>query len=176
MYSLEPFKIDLNSLKEGETVFRLELDDEYFEAIEAPEVRCGKLSAEVTVIRRAAMFELLFNIEGSVVVQCDLCLDDMDQPINTEGRLVAKFGEEYAEDDDRGTESEDEVILDGSWFIYEFIALDIPIKHVHAPGKCNRDMMKALEEHSANRSGAGESEEAIDPRWSGLLKLKDIKD
>ncbi|MGN0281373.1 MAG: DUF177 domain-containing protein, partial [Prevotella sp.] len=55
-------------------------------------------------------------------------------------------------------------------------ALAIPIKHVHAPGKCNREMMKALEEHSANRSGAEGGEETIDPRWSGLLKLKDIKD
>ena len=173
MYSLEPFKIDLNSLKEGETIFRLELDDEYFEAIEAPEVRCGKLSAEVTVIRRAAMFELLFNIEGSVVVQCDLCLDDMDQPINTEGRLVAKFGEEYSEDDDLVTVSQDEGILDVSWFIYEFIALDIPIKHVHAPGKCNTAMTEKLDELSATRSGDEADKEAIDPRWSKLSELKE---
>ena len=172
MYSLEPFKIDLNSLKEGETTFRLELDDEYFEAIEAPEVRRGKLLAEVTVVRRAAMFELLFNIEGSVVVPCDICLDDMDQPIDTEGRLVAKFGEEYSEDDDLVTVSKDEGILDVSWFIYETIVLNIPIKHVHAPGKCNREMMKALEAHSATRSDV-EIEDAIDPRWSELLKIKE---
>ena len=176
MYSLEPFKIDLNNLKEGETSFMLELNDEYFEAIDAPEVRRGRLSANVTVVRRATMFELQFNIEGSVVVPCDICLDEMDQAIETENRLVAKFGEEYSEDDDLVTVSKDEGILDVSWFIYEFIALDIPIKHVHAPGKCNRDMMKALEEHSANRSGAEDGEETIDPRWSGLLKLKDIKD
>ncbi|MGM9697839.1 MAG: YceD family protein [Prevotella sp.] len=176
MYSLEPFKIDLNCLKEGKNEFHFELNDEFFEAIDAPEIRRGELSADITVDRRSETFELQFGIEGSVIVPCDICLDDMEQPIDAEGRLVAKFGEEYSEDDDLVTVAKDEGVLDVSWFIYEFIALDIPIKHVHAPGKCNRDMMKALEEHSANRSGVEDRQETIDPRWSGLLKLKDIKD
>ena len=176
MYSLEQLKIDLNSLTDGITELRFVLDDEYFEAIDAPEIRHGKLSVELTIERKSSLFELTFVTEGTVTVPCDICLEDMDQSIETEDKLVARFGEEYSEDDDLVTVSKDEGILDVSWFIYEFIALDIPIKHVHAPGKCNRDMVKALEEHSANRSGAGESEEAIDPRWSGLLKLKDNKD
>ena len=96
----------------------------------------------------------------------------MNQPIDTTNRLVAKFGQEYSEDDDLVTVDENEGILDVSWFIYEFIVLNIPIKHVHAPGKCNRDMMKVLEEHSATRSGV-EEEQKIDPRWSELLKLKE---
>lgn len=176
MYSLEPFKIDLNGLKEGNNSYRFELGDEYFEAIDATEVRQGSLVANLDIIRRAGTFELLFGVTGTVTLQCDICLDDMEQPIDTEGRLIAKFGVEYSEDDDLVTVSKDEGILDVAWFIYEFIALAIPIKHVHAPGKCNRDMMKALEEHSANRSGAEDGQETIDPRWSGLLKLKDIKD
>ncbi|MDD7074960.1 MAG: DUF177 domain-containing protein, partial [Prevotella sp.] len=53
--------------------------------------------------------------------------------------------------------------------------LNIPIKHVHAPGKCNRDMMKALEAHSATRSDV-EIEDSIDPRWSELLKIKEKSD
>ena len=60
-----------------------------------------------------------------------------------------------------------------AWLIYEFIALDIPIKHVHAPGKCNAAMIKALEEHSATRS-SDEDGAAVDPRWSELEKLKTI--
>jgi uncharacterized metal-binding protein YceD (DUF177 family) len=50
--------------------------------------------------------------------------------------------------------------------------LAIPIKHVHAPGKCNSAMTQKLEELSgAVRSGEEEAE-AIDPRWEALLKLK----
>jgi len=42
---------------------------------------------------------------------------------------------------------------------------------VHAPGKCNPAMVRALEEYSAARSGE-EDEQAMDPRWEALLKLK----
>ncbi|HEY9551581.1 MAG TPA: DUF177 domain-containing protein, partial [Prevotella sp.] len=48
-----------------------------------------------------------------------------------------------------------------------------PIRHVHAPGKCNPAMMKLLQEHSAARSSEVEEEKtAIDPRWGELMKLK----
>ncbi len=57
---------------------------------------------------------------------------------------VVKFGEDYSEDDDLVTVAENEGILDVSWFIYEFIDLNIPIKHVHAPGKCNPAMIEML--------------------------------
>ena len=67
--------------------------------------------------------------------------------------------------------AEDEGILDVAWFIYEFIELNIPIRHVHAPGKCDSAMVKMLEEYSAARSGV-DSEDSIDPRWAALAKLK----
>lgn len=95
----------------------------------------------------------------------------MDQTIETNDRLVVKFGEEYSEDDDLVTVAENEGILDVAWFIYEFIDLNIPIKHVHAPGKCNPAMIEKLNEHSAARSGE-EEEDTVDPRWEALLKLK----
>ena len=58
-----------------------------------------------------------------------------------------------------------------TWFIYEFVALVIPIRHVHAPGKCNPAMTKALEELSADRSSDEESAQSTDSRWE---KLKDL--
>ena len=125
--------------------------------------------------RKGSLFEVTYNVEGTVVVPCDICLDDMEQPVAGDNRLVVKFGKEYSEDDYLVTIDEDEGVLDVSWFIYETIVLNIPIKHVHAPGKCNRDMMKALEAHSATRSDV-EIEDSIDPRWSELLKIKEKSD
>ena len=172
MDRLKPFKIELHGLKEGINSFSYKLTDDFFDAVEADIVRQGELDADVQIERKSNLFEVNFNIKGLVVVPCDLCLDDMQQPIDTENRLVVKFGQDYSEDDDLVIVDEDEGILDISWFIYEFIVLAIPIKHVHAPGKCNRDMMKVLNEHSATRSGV-EDEKPIDPRWSELLKLKE---
>lgn len=95
----------------------------------------------------------------------------MEQSIETDDRLLVRFGEDYSEEDDLVIVAENEGILDVAWFIYEFIALNIPIKHVHAPGKCNPAMIEMLQEHSAARSGE-EEEEIVDPRWAALLKLK----
>ena len=98
----------------------------------------------------------------------------MDQDVESDDRLIVKFGEEYSEDDDLITVDEREGVLDVAWFIYEFIALNIPAKHVHTPGKCNAAMIKVLEEHSATRSSGENEEAAVDPRWNGLEKLKTI--
>jgi uncharacterized metal-binding protein YceD (DUF177 family) len=70
------------------------------------------------------------------------------------------------------TIDENEGILDMSWFIYEFVMLAIPIKHVHAPGKCNSAMTQKLEELSGAVRSSEEEEEQIDPRWEALKKLK----
>ena len=172
---LEPYKIDLHGLKEGVNHLSFKLDNGYFEAIDAEDIREGLLDVMMQIDRKGNLFEVTYHVDGTVKVPCDLCLDDMEQPVAGDSRLVVKFGDEYSEDDDLVTIDEDEGVLDVSWFIYETIVLNIPIKHVHAPGKCNRDMMKALEAHSATRSGV-EMEETMDPRWSELLKIKENKD
>ena len=171
MCNIDSFKIDLKALPQGVTNLELKLDDEYFKAIEAPDVQRGELVSRLSINRTDDFFELNFHTEGVVHIPCDICLDDMDQQIMSDDRIVAKFGEDYSEDDDLVTVAENEGILDVAWFIYEFIDLNIPIKHVHAPGKCNPAMIEMLSKHSAARSGE-EEEQAIDPRWAALLKLK----
>lgn len=172
MSNLEQFKINLNGLAEGDTTLTFDLDDAFFEAIDAPMVRRGHLRVELSIHSVGSRFDMLFHTEGSVVVPCDLCLDDMDQAIATDNRLTAQLGEGYSEDDDLVTVDENEGMLDVAWYIYEFIELAIPLRHVHAPGKCNPAMMKILEEHSAARSGDGDSQQAVDSRWEALGKLK----
>ena len=171
MCNIESFRIDLKALPQGTTNLQFRLDDEYFKAIDAPDVQRGELTSCLSVSRTDDFFELNFHTEGVVHIPCDVCLDDMEQPIETDDRLIAKFGDDYSEDDDLVTVAENEGILDVAWFIYEFIDLNIPIKHVHAPGKCNPAMIEMLNEHSAARSGE-EEESPMDPRWEALLKLK----
>ena len=161
MCKLDTFKVDLKDLKEDVTTLHFNINDDYFEAIDAPEVRKGDLTVDVTIQK------------GAVHIPGDICLDDMEQPIDCENHFVAKFGNIYNEDDDVVIVPEDEGILDLSWLIYEFIILDIPIKHVHAPGKCNPAMMKVLQEHSVDRDSEEVGEDRMDPRWDVLRKLKD---
>jgi uncharacterized metal-binding protein YceD (DUF177 family) len=172
MCSLEQFKIDLKGLTAEVTTLDFDLDNAFFNALDETEVESGSLHVSLSIRKASGFFELLFHTVGTIDIVCDRCLDLMEQPIETDNRLVVKFGSTDSEDDDTVIVDENEGILDTSWFIYEFIALAIPIQHVHAPGKCNPAMTKALEELSADRSGDEESSQAIDPRWEKLLKLK----
>ena len=175
MNSLECLKIDLKSLDTDAMSISCQLNDDFFLAAESDEVKGGNVQLSISAHKSVSgLYEINFHAEGTVKVPCDLCLDDMDQPIETDNRLLAKLGEEYSEDDDIVTVEKEEAILDTSWFVYEFIALNVPIKHVHAPGKCNAAMIKALEEHSATRSSDEDEETAVDPRWNELEKLKTI--
>lgn len=56
MCSLESFKIDLKGLKEGETIFKYDLDNAYFEAVDGPEVRSGAVEVELRVQRTSEYF------------------------------------------------------------------------------------------------------------------------
>ena len=136
------------------------------------------------------MFEMNFQMEGVVMVPCDRCLDDMELPIDTHNRLVVKFGKEYAEESDEVVViPEEEGAINLAWFLYEFIALAIPMKHVHAPGKCNKAMSSKLKKHTARSADDSEEEfeeevgdegitmedevnvDTSDPRWDALKGL-----
>lgn len=174
MRNLEPFKIDLKGLKAEQSMFHFSLDDEYFEAVDAPDIHQGNLAVSVTIHKLANCFEFIFHIQGSVTIPCDLCLGDMEQPIESDNRLVVALGDDYSDEDDLVTVSEKEGILDTSWLIYEFIELSIPIKHVHAPGKCDPAMTETLNAYLTTRSSEENMKEHQDSRWAGLDKLKTI--
>ncbi|WP_455131623.1 YceD family protein, partial [Prevotella sp.] len=90
----------MKDLKEGQSTLEYSLGDAWFESLDEDEIKRGNIRVCINVRRTENYFELDFHTEGTVVIPCDLCLDDMEQPIETDDRLVVKFGEEYSEDDD----------------------------------------------------------------------------
>ena len=165
------------------------LDNLFFAHIDGPEVQKGKVNVELTVKKTSRAFELSFRTEGIVWVPCDRCLDEMEQPVTSSDKLMVKFGHEYAEEGDNLIViPEEEGEINVAWFMYEFIALAIPMKHVHAPGKCNKAMSSKLKKHTARSTEDGDEEYeddsveediaidddvpvATDPRWDGLKGL-----
>ena len=172
MCSLECLKVDLKGLKDDETSLVFDLDDTFFGALDEAEVKRGSLHVSVSIRKASGFFEFLIHAAGTVIIPCDRCLDDMEQPVEADVRQVVRLGSENSEDGDTLVVAEDEGILDLTWIIYESVALAIPIRHVHAPGKCNTAMTNVLEELSADRSSDEESDQAVDPRWEKLKNLK----
>ena len=188
MGKFDIYKVDLKNLSPGVHEFEYILENKFFVDIDGDEVQKGKVKVNLTVKRTSMVFDMNFQLEGVVYVPCDRCLDDMDLPISAKNKLIVKFGKEYAEESDEIViipEAEGEINL--AWFIYEFIALTIPMKHVHAPGKCNKTMSSKLKKHTARRADDEDEfdEEAADdivvdddaadipsdPRWDALKGL-----
>ena len=188
MGKFDIYKVDLKNLSPGVHEFEYILENKFFVDIDGDEVQKGKVKVNLTVKRPSMVFDMNFQLEGVVYVPCDRCLDDMDLPISAKNKLIVKFGKEYAEESDEIViipEAEGEINL--AWFIYEFIALTIPMKHVHAPGKCNKAMSSKLKKHTTRRSDDDDeyedesadeiiveddsSDMSSDPRWDALKGL-----
>lgn len=187
MGKFDTYKIDLKNLEIGTHEFEYQLGNKYFTDIDGTEVQKGKVKVLLTLKRTPLMFDLSFKLDGMAYVPCDRCLDDVEIPIDTTAKLIIKFGHEYSEESDEVIvipEEEGEINL--AWFIYEFVALAIPMKHVHAPGKCNKSMSSKLKKHSARQADDEEvdvdddgfeyeedvvDEAPQDPRWDALKDL-----
>ncbi len=187
------YNIPLRNLADGLHKFEYVLDDQYFKAIgdADSDIRRGKVNVDITVKSVSSTFEFNFTLNGEVHVPCDRCLDDILIETSSTNRLVVKFGHEYSEESDEIViipEEEGEINI--AWFLYEFVMLSLPMKHVHAPGKCNKMMSTKLNKHKAvsadpdsdsdetpdmgddfDDSADEEISQTTDPRWDGLKGL-----
>ncbi len=166
MKALKDYIIPFVGLKEGVHDYQFEADKQFFESYEYSEVKQGKVHVNVSMEKQNRM--LIFNIQlkGIVIIPCDRCLNDMEYPVESEERLIVKFGHEWKEETEEiliipETESQ----FDISGFIYEYIMLTLPFKRVHPDGD-----ESCINEFIIETGDEGETE--IDPRWEALKELK----
>ncbi len=176
-------------MKADSVKYEFLLDNQFFMDLDEPEVQKGKLAVTLEVRKAVDIFLLDFRTEGYIIVPCDRCLDEMELPILSTDHLKVRTGIALAEEDDMVVVPEEDGYINVAWFMYEFIVLNIPIKHVHAPGKCNKDMMSKLKEHLRTEMDEGDDDEEMlmlsetkesdedshktDPRWNELKKILD---
>lgn len=142
------YNIQLKTMAIGESEIEYHLDNAFFALIGEEDVQKGDVTAKVKVRKTAKESELSFELEGSVIILCDRCLEEMNQPIKAKGHLIVRMGKEFKDDgDDIVIIPEEQGMINVSWFMYEFIVLDIPVKHVHPYGLCNKEMTKKLGEY-----------------------------
>ncbi len=176
MDKLKDYSIAFKGLKEGKHHFHYKLDQSFFEAIDDSIIENGDFEANVDLLKRSQMLQLDFKIAGNVEAICDNCLGKITLPISYEGTLYVKFGIMY-------DEPSDEIIIlpheenefNVAQLIYEYIVVSMPLRSVHEdPEACDPEMISKLEEFSSEHHDQDKrSEEAIDPRWEALKKLKD---
>jgi len=191
MSKFEQYNIPLKDLKDENLVFNFILDDDYFKRINSPEVQHGNVKAKVIVSKKSSLFELVFNLDGIIVIPCDRCLDDMNQAIQYKEKIEVKFGNSFSEEGDIVVIPESDGAINIAWFLYEFIVLNIPLKHVHPIGECNKTMVNKLKKHTTKSKSEDDDSEntedldfeedndisleetSTDPRWNSLQNIFD---
>lgn len=175
MCSKDKLEIDFKALHEGESTVTGCLSDDFFVSVPGSEISQGDVHVDVSIRKTPHFSDVLIHAHGVVTIPCDRCLDPMEQPVETEQRLTVTFGDTPSdEDDEHIIITDDAPTLDVAWLVYEAVVLNLPVKHVHAPGKCNPAMINVLNEHSATRSDDTADVETTDPRWEKLASLKSL--
>ena len=80
--------------------YEFQLDNQFFMDLDAPEVQKGHVNVTLDVRKTSGIYQLDFHLNGIAIVTCDRCLDEMEQPIETDERLKVKLGPDFSEIDD----------------------------------------------------------------------------
>ncbi len=188
MPKFEQYNIVLKDITSGTHSFEFDLDDAYFKKIDSPEVQKGNLKAKVTVQKNNLVYELNILLDGIIIIPCDRCLDDMELPIHYKEKLQVKLGSTFSEENEIVIVPESDGGINLAWFLYEFIVLNVPIKHTHPTGECNKTMITKLKKHIARKKDDDDEENSLiefddddddfstdeiptDPRWEGLPNI-----
>lgn len=139
--------VDLRDLAHKGESRELTLNDDFFAGLEQNEIIGGEVSVRLCVKERAAeVFELHLDIDGTVRVACDRCLEDLTLACGTSD--VVKV---YAGDSDGFSDHAEMKVLtgrgfeyDAAWDIYELIVVSLPMQRVHETGECNEDMLSRI--------------------------------
>jgi len=168
---LKAFSIDIAGLGNKVHDFEFEINQSFFDHYGKELVESGSLHAKVHLDKRETMIEARFNINGTIQLICDRSLDPYEQVINVEKMMVFKYGHQEMElSDEIVLITRETAQLDLGQYIYEFVALEVPIKKLHPRfEKEESNTEDGLIYSSENKE---EEENTTDPRWDALKKLK----
>jgi len=173
--TLKAYSVNIVGLSNKLHHFEFEVGGKFFDQYGKDIVSDGSFTATVELNKHETFIEAEFWIHGVANLICDRSLESFDYPVDTKHKMMFKFGEE----DKEVTEeimiiNRDTVTLELGQYIYEFIALAIPMKRLH-PRFGDEDEDDDGEGRIIYTSGDDnekDNNDDIDPRWEQLKKLK----
>ncbi|TPG38761.1 YceD family protein [Flavobacterium pectinovorum] len=176
MSKIKEFLIPFIGLKLGKHHFEYQISNTFFENFDYDEFQSSDIKVGLVLDKQSNMLELEFKHKGTVNVPCDLTGEEFDLPIKGKMKLIVRFGDEFNNDNEELLilpHGEHEI--DVTQYIYEMIALSVPLKRVHPgikDGTLKSEALTKLNELTVKEEKEeSKQEEDIDPRWDKLKKL-----
>lgn len=164
--------IRLSGLKSGRYNYGFSLGKDFFERFENEEIRDGKVEIAAVLEKTERVTAIKFTLCGEVTTLCDRCLGEMRVPIEGEETLVLRFSDtEVSDDENVAILPEGANEIDLSQWLYEYVAVRIPLQHSHEEGECDPETVSYIKSEEELQSEKEESGE-VDPRWAALKDLK----
>ncbi|MDC0463136.1 DUF177 domain-containing protein [Flavobacteriaceae bacterium] len=175
MKPLKAFDIQFVGLKLGKHNYKFEIDYKFFEYFEYDDFNNVNVIVDINLVKKSTFLELNFQANGLVNVNCDLTNENYDEKLCACFDLVVNFGNEYNDENDEILIlPHGEYEINVAHYIYELIALSLPLKRVHPgveDGTLGSDILKKLEDLSPKCIDNNTPTEDTDPRWEKLKKL-----
>lgn len=170
---MKEFAVNIIGLSKKAHLFNYHLEKGFFEKYGSETVSDGRFDVEVILDKKETFIEVNFKISGQAALVCDRTLEPFDFPIAENRKMVFKYGEEAQEiSDEIVIITRDQDSIDLGQYLYEFIALAIPMKKLH-PRFANEAESDQPMVYSTSPTETEEKEsDSIDPRWEKLKKLK----
>lgn len=171
------FSVNIVGLTNTVHQFDFEVGDDFFSRYGTGLIPKGRLKADVILDKRETFIDANFHIRGSVELICDRSLDPFDFPVDVEKKIVFKYGNADEElSDEIVMIHRDNESLELGQYIFEFIALEVPMKKLHPRYREEEEDDEGTEGKIIYTSKTPENDktdgEDIDPRWEILKKLK----
>lgn len=173
----DTIEIPVKGLPAGESNFRFEIGEAFFQAFGNSQIKDADCSVKVSVIRHQTFLDAVCSIAGFVVVECDRCLEDLSLKVDIEPHLTVGFGNVEVDEAD-GSDDADVIVIDRTdtvvsldQFVYDYVCLSLPLVKVHPQGKCNTEMLRFLQGGAA----AGQTSETESRPFEGLKDLLENK-
>ena len=142
---MKRYIIDAQTLQQPNFEFDLQVGMELFEAMEMTEFSAADYN--FTVVGNKLSFnklEITIEGEGSVITQCERCLDDVTVEAEATGAITVYFGDEYKPFDGEEVTLQRGDELSIAQFVYDSIMLDLPMMRMHDIEDCNPEMVARI--------------------------------
>lgn len=153
--------IPLNGWAAGEREFRWQAGIKFFQKFDNAEILDAAVAVVAKAVKSGHYIGVDLDVQGSVTVPCDRCLEDLTLPVEAHPAFSVKFGEAACTEEEMREGSREILFLDSadtdldlSQVIYDYVCLSLPMQRVHAEGECNPDTVKFLGQEPANEEAA----------------------
>jgi uncharacterized metal-binding protein YceD (DUF177 family) len=165
------FDIKLSTLIIGLHEFHFSINKSFFLKHPNEEIIDSHLDIQLKVNKKETMSLFTFILKGSITLQCDVCLEELEYPVDTEEELIVKVSSQESgrqEDENIVFISPNEQNYNVEQYIYEIIYAQIPMRKSHQDINqlCDNEMIEWIEKN------ANKQIEATDPRWEALKNIK----